>query len=206
MELYLVRHGESLAQTGADPSDPPLSALGRRQARRLGEALAGVRFDAIFCSYLTRAVETAAAVAALQAAAPPIRAEALLAECGAPASFSPCIGAFRAIPQGLILSGDAGPVCKDDAARAEECLRRFAYPFVEGENEPVRSVLIAAHGTFNAYLFAALIGVKPEFGRVTVSQGNACVDRFSLYYEQGALRVRLRCLNDLSHLPPEMRT
>jgi alpha-ribazole phosphatase/probable phosphoglycerate mutase len=39
--------------------DPPLSAKGREQARELGERRRGEQIDAVFCSDLKRAVETA---------------------------------------------------------------------------------------------------------------------------------------------------
>ena len=61
-ELWLVRHG---AADGNDAGrllgwqDPPLNALGRRQARQLRAQLAGFRFDGVWSSDLRRAVETA---------------------------------------------------------------------------------------------------------------------------------------------------
>lgn len=45
-------------------ADPQLSDVGHEQARRLGAYLAGERLDALYCSPLRRAVQTAAPVAA----------------------------------------------------------------------------------------------------------------------------------------------
>ena len=39
--------------------DPPLSEKGREQAKQLGERRRGAQIDAVFCSDLRRAVETA---------------------------------------------------------------------------------------------------------------------------------------------------
>lgn len=59
LNLWLVRHGESKAQTGEQFSfDPDLSAAGRRQARRLRGPLSKVRFDRIYVSPLRRARQT----------------------------------------------------------------------------------------------------------------------------------------------------
>jgi probable phosphoglycerate mutase len=65
-ELYLVRH----AQQDIDPAgpvgatvDPPLSALGERQAEAVGRALARRRLDAVYASPLRRARRTAEVVA-----------------------------------------------------------------------------------------------------------------------------------------------
>jgi phosphohistidine phosphatase SixA len=71
MRVYLVRHAE------AAPGEPDelraLSAAGRETARALGDRLAAeARVDAVLCSPLLRARETAEAIAqAVQVAAEP---------------------------------------------------------------------------------------------------------------------------------------
>jgi phosphohistidine phosphatase SixA len=61
VRLILVRHAE------AAPGEPdelrPLTRAGRDAARELGERLVGERPDAVLCSPLLRARETAAAIA-----------------------------------------------------------------------------------------------------------------------------------------------
>ena len=60
--LYLIRHGRSLwnAQNRMQgQADPPLDDTGREQARALAERLKGETFNAIYCSPLLRAKETA---------------------------------------------------------------------------------------------------------------------------------------------------
>lgn len=67
--LYLVRHGESEANaTGrfAGQHDSPLTARGREQAEAVAEFLSGVRFDRVIASDLSRARDTAAAIARRQ--------------------------------------------------------------------------------------------------------------------------------------------
>jgi broad specificity phosphatase PhoE len=67
-ELVLVRHGQ---QDIADPRsgpvgdliDPPLSALGRRQAELVGERFRDQQVDAVYTSNLARAHDTGAAIA-----------------------------------------------------------------------------------------------------------------------------------------------
>ena len=61
-ELLLIRHGQSTANASGvwqGQMEFPLSEEGRRQARSVGRALAGERFDAIYSSPLGRALETA---------------------------------------------------------------------------------------------------------------------------------------------------
>ena len=65
-ELLLVRHGQSTANaTGVwqGQLEFPLSEEGRWQARRVGKALAGERFDGLYSSPLRRAFETAEIIA-----------------------------------------------------------------------------------------------------------------------------------------------
>jgi probable phosphoglycerate mutase len=67
MILLLVRHGESRFNAEGrvqGPLDVPLSDLGRRQAAAVAQRLADEPLDAIVASPLTRALETALAIAA----------------------------------------------------------------------------------------------------------------------------------------------
>src|SRR2546428_12391078 len=61
--LYLARHGEtawSLTGQHTGLTDLPLTERGERNARRLGERLAGVSFAKVFTSPLQRAARTCA--------------------------------------------------------------------------------------------------------------------------------------------------
>lgn len=65
MPVYLVRHGESVANQDRVLSgvfDHPLTNDGRHQARQVGRSLHGVRFAGVFTSVLVQAVETAALI------------------------------------------------------------------------------------------------------------------------------------------------
>ncbi|WP_366922398.1 alpha-ribazole phosphatase [Metallumcola ferriviriculae] len=66
LEMYLVRHGETLWNQDhkyQGHQDVPLSEVGRRQAKELAHWLKEVRYTAIYASDLSRAYDTAAAVA-----------------------------------------------------------------------------------------------------------------------------------------------
>lgn len=67
LELYLIRHGQSMGNAGygrdnltlKESNDPYLTELGISQAQKAGNALSGINFDAVYSSALLRAVQTA---------------------------------------------------------------------------------------------------------------------------------------------------
>ncbi|HXL16284.1 MAG TPA: histidine phosphatase family protein [Streptosporangiaceae bacterium] len=70
MDLLLIRHGQSEAYVEGRPfplidghGDPPLSTLGREQAGKVADRLAGAGIDAIYVSTLCRTAQTAAPLA-----------------------------------------------------------------------------------------------------------------------------------------------
>ena len=61
MEVYVIRHGQSAANSEAKFSgwsQSPLTALGREQARKTGERLKTLKFDRIYSSDQCRARQT----------------------------------------------------------------------------------------------------------------------------------------------------
>jgi 2,3-bisphosphoglycerate-dependent phosphoglycerate mutase len=67
MELWLIRHGETLwnrEQRAQGQLDVPLSSLGLEQAQKLAERLQHTKFDCLVSSDLSRAFQTAEMVAA----------------------------------------------------------------------------------------------------------------------------------------------
>jgi probable phosphoglycerate mutase len=67
MLLYLVRHGETTYNAEGriqGQSDAPLSELGHRQSAAVAEALAALPIEALYCSPLHRARQTAEPIAA----------------------------------------------------------------------------------------------------------------------------------------------
>jgi len=72
LELLLIRHAlpERVERDDGRPADPPLSAAGHEQARRLARWLAPLPLDAVYTSPLRRARETAAPLARAQGLEP----------------------------------------------------------------------------------------------------------------------------------------
>ncbi|MBT3191222.1 MAG: histidine phosphatase family protein [Verrucomicrobia bacterium] len=63
LEIHLVRHAQAHNDNGIDTHGPELTPHGRRQARRLAKRLTGAQYTGIYSSDLTRARQTADAIA-----------------------------------------------------------------------------------------------------------------------------------------------
>lgn len=205
-EVLLARHGKQDIPSGPDPSptdwvDPPLSALGRRQADNLGRTLADLPLDAVYASSLRRATDTARAVAAHHGLA--VRIVAELRE----------IELYRDLPAGRPLP-DAIPAMLIDGVRARFLRDRSwdAFPLSESSAafrqrvvaavegivaaHPGERVLIACHGgVINAYLAWILQLDADMFFR----PGHASLSRVAARGERRALRS----LNEQHHLAAE---
>lgn len=217
LELFLVRHGESMGNVGISAGgnamhgdDPPLTEKGLLQARLLGEYYSRLRFDCVLASGLTRAAQTAAAVSARQTgpgAATEIHP--LFTECGVAADYGvKTIDELRTfVPGAVPAAGLTGaenfvhtPGREPDEARFARAKAALAYlrgRFFRGER-----ILLAGHGAFNTvFLFAALgMDEAPAFD---VAVDNTGVSKL-VFYKPGTgpydADVHLIFHNDHTHL------
>jgi len=201
LDFYLVRHGQSYGQflvdgiqldrlpasyrppdceTGLMEDDWRLAPLGRQQAALLGESLAQTPFDIVFCSPLERAQATAQAVIDRQPRPVPVHTMRDLMEIG-----------------------DYGPETPEQFhARA---LRAAAA--IRGQSPVGARVLTVAHASFNNLLIGAFLGVPMRENLFRFGQDNTGLTRIIFASEDVSQwkRVRLYCMNDLSHLTPDVR-
>lgn len=85
-QLLLIRHGESTWNAEGriqGQADPPLSALGRRQAEAIAHRLAKLSIAALYTSSATRARATSAAIAAPHGLSPELEPALLELNLGA---------------------------------------------------------------------------------------------------------------------------
>ena len=75
MELILIRHGlpERVETEDGTPADPPLSEVGREQARRMADWLQETSVDFLYSSPMQRALETAAPLSQNKSLTPELR-------------------------------------------------------------------------------------------------------------------------------------
>ena len=155
--LYVVRHGQtesSARKAYSGRSDVALTQIGREQARHAGERLAGAQIDAVLSSPLSRARDTAEAIAGATGA--PLTVEERLTEIDygefegldraqALEAFGPAFQAWRDDPFGSPVPGmeplDAA-LARARAAIAD-ALAAARRPVIVGHQGILRIVLIA---------------------------------------------------------------
>ncbi len=225
LELYLVRHGQSLGNVGGVTDDEleshedcVLSPVGENQVRLLGEHFSRLALDHILASGMKRAAATAAAVATRQPenGAKKVEIHPLLTECGIKNEYkgktideiNDFLGGCAVAAEGtegyerfIVTKGDND--CDETRyARACDVVKYLRARFNKGEK-----VLIAAHAAINTYLYFALLGLdwKQAFDPGFC---NACVTKI-VFYKEGTgpfADIALCYLNDHSHLNGEYPT
>ncbi|QTD46710.1 histidine phosphatase family protein [Ottowia testudinis] len=173
LDLYLVRHGQTqwnLDKRLQGSTDNALNATGRQQAAELATKLAGVKFDHIYTSGLTRAKETAAAFAGQTPTTP------------LPALNERSFGKFEGIfedqrdaaryaefqKRGSVLTDalDGGESLQSQADRVASAVKQIV------ALHPSGNVAIVAHGGVNPLVLAALLDLPVAEAVQRIKQGN----------------------------------
>jgi len=201
MRLILIRHGESELNSanifqGGDLNSP-LSLLGRRQARTLGERLKQEGLRAIYSSMLKRAMETAEEIARV---------------CGL--AFQPVsdlhefdYGIFTGQPINEITLGELNKIiARWRAGEIDYAIPKGESPVAAQtrvlpvirsiiEKHPADTVAVVAHAQINRIILASLLGMDLSRHR-EIHQNNAAAN----ILEIDDARVISVALNDTSHL------
>lgn len=163
IRLVLVRHGETVWHAEnryAGRTDVALTTRGHEQAERLAEWAAAAELDAIWCSSLSRARETAAAAARASGLEPHVDPRLRELDFGSGEGLTTAemqqqcpevLETFQADPVAHHLPGGEDP--RDAVARAVACLRDIA------RGHPAGRVLVVAHTTLIRLTLCHLIGV-----------------------------------------------
>ena len=84
LQLYIIRHAESMGNIETDEifdnANPPLTLLGKEQAKAVGERFSGFKPDALISSPLDRAYDTAKEISSNTKTE--IEIDEFLVECG----------------------------------------------------------------------------------------------------------------------------
>lgn len=218
MELYIVRHGESLSNIGeSNDSDSKLSPKGERQAECLGQYLKDIKFDRIYTSHLCRAAQTAVAVAKYQRGNPEIIVAPEFSETNTSKDYEVNAEFLGQLYGNLSYTrASIENDCGDDVERLEAAIDKYvntpAYSnaAVTGEwcGRPKKynpqKILIVSHGGAIAVMLRYIANFNPDTN-LDVVQHNTCINKFELFLLDGMAHRRFLRYNDVTHLPDGLR-
>ncbi|HEX6548925.1 MAG TPA: histidine phosphatase family protein [Candidatus Dormibacteraeota bacterium] len=197
--LLLIRHGQSTwndERRIQGQLDPPLSDLGREQARRLAERLAGGQYEALYTSDLARARATAEAVGAAVGLEPiptPELREVALGEWEGltreqlVAGYPEAWARWQSEPSwDLPPGGEGADLFEARVARAVEEI--FA-------RHPQQEVLVVAHGGVIQVALGRLLG-RASHGLFPFVIDNCSISTLV----RGGRRTLITGVNDVCHL------
>ncbi|MBD0336889.1 MAG: histidine phosphatase family protein [Cyanobacteria bacterium Co-bin13] len=223
--VIIVRHGQSsynqlkLIQGHCDESS--LTPAGEAQAVRVGQALAGIPFDAVWSSPLQRARKTAELILGeLQQALPNIPAAQHsddlkeislplwegLSFTDAEANYPEEYRAWRQDPLNFVMQvpGETGTTAFYPVREVHQQAERFWQHLLA--NHAGQTVLVVAHSAINRALIATAIGLGPE-GHNSLYQANCAISVLNFSGGWGT-PAQLESMNLTSHMGepvPHMR-
>ncbi|MBI4330714.1 MAG: histidine phosphatase family protein [Chloroflexi bacterium] len=200
LRLILVRHGEtdrnSQMRLQGGRSDTPLNEKGEEQARCLGRALSGESLEAVYCSPLKRAMDTARAISGLHGLEPsPLPG---LVELDMGVIDGRNISEIRASQLDFWTRWRAGDYSMSlPGGESLPQLRRRAWEAVRGilQRHPRGTVAAVSHSVALQTVLTAALGAPLE----SFSRFHVAVAGITILHIDG-LRASLVTLNDTCHL------
>lgn len=198
MEIFLIRHGQSVGNTEPDQDmpDSPLTEKGKVQARLVADYLLDKGIAAIYSSPLIRAMQSAQPLARLLGL--PIQIMKSLYEVREGSRYEgPTPQALlKVVPEAIFedAMGAEGWICPGGdqpetvRARAQEVLHRLQ---LCGK----RRIAVFCHGNFNEYVIREVLGIAGS-EHVRFTQENTGINH--LIFQDEAVEVLK--INDTFHL------
>ena len=176
MKLYVIRHGESQANVDrvyCGQMESPLTELGRQQAKKAGEHIAGIPFDKAYTSPLSRAGDTAAiALPELEAEPDPALMEISVGELTG-CNYLKCIETLGEDFQRCRAAWDFTPYGGENR---EMIMKRAADFLHRMEKAQYENVAVFCHAGMCCAILMAALGVPLD--RYALSCGNTSISVF----------------------------
>ncbi|NJL83269.1 MAG: histidine phosphatase family protein [Chloroflexaceae bacterium] len=208
--VIIVRHGQSSynaqqrIQGRCDES--VITDQGRADARIVGQTLSNLTFDAIYCSPLQRAQQTAEVIRNGFAVAPSLQSVDTLREVDLPLwekltkqevknRFPEDYRCWKERPEEFKMQLASGEEHFPVRALYEQAQQFWQEILPRHENQ---TILIVAHNGINRCLLMSAVGIAPAFYH-SLQQSNCCINVLNFQGGWGD-RVEIESLNQTAHL------
>lgn len=216
LELYLIRHGQSMGNAGygrddltiKEANDPYLTEKGLSQAKAAGKYLSATDFDAVYSSALLRAVQTATEIIKAQPSEKTLHIQPLLTEMGIKPEYN---GAgmeeiCEICPTARLADGiaDTDPLVYHNPGSDEEGLFERAEKTIEYLRERYKNgekVAVVNHAAFMTFLVFSIMGFNkaPVFD---IDFHNTNITKV-IFYKEGTNKygdIVFEYINNTAHL------
>ena len=217
LELYIIRHGESLGNAGyggrtdltlKEGTDPVLSEKGLAQAIAAGEFYANTCFDAVYSSPLLRAARTAAEILKSQSETMPHYILPDICEVGIPPEYKGVeIDEIQEFSPTAVYADGVDPsetrMRYDGHETAEKLFTRtrFVVDYFRNRYSNGEKIALVSHAAFITNLVFYVMGLDKEKPCFDLDFYNTGVTRL-IFYKHGTYKwgdTVFGCINDTSH-------
>lgn len=218
LELYIIRHGESMGNIGyngrtdltfAEKVDPILSEKGICQAVAAGEFLSSTDFDAVYASALMRAVRTAGEIIKKQPKEKTLFIHPVYTEMGIPEEYhAVSINELRALcptavvadgvdPESRLMESTAGSDEKGLFERGARAIDYLRSKYKNGEK-----VAVVSHAAFITYMVFYIMGYTEKVPAFDIDFNNTGITKVK-FYKEGTNKygdIVFEYINSTAHL------
>lgn len=214
LELYIVRHGESLGNVGyngkkeltlREANDADLTERGVAQARAAGEYLKDVEFDAVYTSPLLRAVCTAAEIAKRQHEKKPFYIYPELCEIGIDEKYEGVRfeELHQIYPEAEYIQGSKARLFHETHSSHEKIYARAksVSDFIHSRYKNGEKVLLVSHAAFITNLVLYIMNIKGNEASFDLDFSNTGITKVT-FYKHGTNKwgdAVINRINDTSH-------
>ncbi len=218
LELYIIRHGESMGNIGyngrtdlsvREGVDPLLTDKGVNQAIAAGYFLAETDFDAVYSSALMRAVRTAGEIILKQPHTKKLYIHPVFTEMGIPEEYRavPMEMLYKLCPTATIADGvdpDSrlmeSTSGKDEKGLFERGARAVNY--LRSKYKNGEKVAVVSHAAFITYMVFNIMGYTEKVPAFDIDFNNTGITKV-IFYKEGTNKngdIVFKYINSTAHL------
>ncbi|MBR3819822.1 MAG: histidine phosphatase family protein [Clostridia bacterium] len=218
LELYIIRHGESMGNisyngrtdlTFTERVDPVLSEKGLKQAIAAGEFLSEINLDAVYSSALMRAVRTAGEIIKKQPEEIKLFIHPVYTEMGIPEEYHAvsmdelrklcptAVIADGVDPESRLMESTAGSDEKGLFERGAKAIEFLRSKYKNGEK-----VAVVSHAAFITYMVFYIMGYKEKIPAFDIDFNNTGITKVK-FYKEGTNKygdIVFEYINSTAHL------